>query len=80
MNYFCMIFPATFDSDMGENDSDSGSDEDYGDAEGELESLCVPALQYLRRVCDILGSMWQMPASPVFKGAHRLEPRFKNLH
>ncbi|GFS27280.1 brefeldin A-inhibited guanine nucleotide-exchange protein 3-like [Elysia marginata] len=65
--------PATFDSNIGDNDSDSGSDEDYGDAEGELESLCVPALQYLRRVCGILGSMWQMPASPVFKGAHRIQ-------
>ncbi|GFN83267.1 Brefeldin a-inhibited guanine nucleotide-exchange protein 3-like [Plakobranchus ocellatus] len=65
--------PATFDSDLGDNQSDSGSDEDYGDAEGELESLCVPALQYLKSVCGILASMWQMPASPVFKGAHRIQ-------
>ncbi|CAL1539457.1 unnamed protein product [Lymnaea stagnalis] len=65
--------PATFDSDFSDDRSESGSDDDYGDAEGELENLCVPALKYLTRVCQILASMWQMPACPVFKGAHRIQ-------
>ncbi|CAG5120591.1 unnamed protein product, partial [Candidula unifasciata] len=65
--------PATFDSDFSGDRSDSGSDDGYGDAEGELENLCVPALKYLTRVCDILASMWHMPACPVFKGAHRIQ-------
>ncbi|BFZ24689.1 hypothetical protein BsWGS_27727 [Bradybaena similaris] len=65
--------PATFNSDFSGDRSDSGSDDGYGDAEGELENLCVPALKYLTRVCDILATMWQMPACPVFKGAHRIQ-------
>ncbi|XP_035825340.1 brefeldin A-inhibited guanine nucleotide-exchange protein 3 [Aplysia californica] len=65
--------PATFDSDVSEDRSESGSDDEYTDGEGELEGLCVPALRYLTQVCDILASMWQMPACPVFKGAHRIQ-------
>ncbi|XP_059166369.1 brefeldin A-inhibited guanine nucleotide-exchange protein 3-like isoform X2 [Physella acuta] len=65
--------PATFDSDFSDDRSESGSDDEYGSAEGELENLCVPALKYLTQVCQILTSMWQMPACPIFKGAHRIQ-------
>ncbi|KAK6986607.1 brefeldin A-inhibited guanine nucleotide-exchange protein 3-like isoform X1 [Biomphalaria glabrata] len=65
--------PATYDGDSSDDRSESGSEEEYGSAEGELENLCVPALKYLTRVCQILAFMWKMPACPVFKGAHRIQ-------
>lgn len=39
------------------------------DSEG---NLCLPALQYLQRCCEILANMWEMPSCPKFKGAERI--------
>ncbi|KAH9500620.1 hypothetical protein Btru_077109 [Bulinus truncatus] len=65
--------PAKFDGDSSDDRSESGSEDEYGAVEAELENLCVPALKYLTKVCQILAFMWKMPACPVFKGAHRIQ-------
>lgn len=61
------VFPGEFE-EVAEDDSDSGSDLP---GEGSSENLCLPALKYLKQCCSILSDMWQMPACPVFNGAHR---------
>ncbi|XP_049951444.1 brefeldin A-inhibited guanine nucleotide-exchange protein 3 [Schistocerca serialis cubense] len=35
--------------------------------------LCLAALRYLERCADILASMYNMPACPVFHSAHRIQ-------
>ncbi len=56
-----------------DGDSDSGSEMGGGGAdELAARDLCLPALQYLKRCCQILSRMWDMPACPVFSGAQRL--------
>ncbi|XP_071113726.1 brefeldin A-inhibited guanine nucleotide-exchange protein 3-like [Haliotis cracherodii] len=62
--------PGMFE-EMSDDESDSGSDMGLGGPTG--ENLCIPALQYLRRCCQILASMWKMPACPNFKGAQRIQ-------
>ena len=54
--------------DVGDDDSDSGSDLQ---SMCTSEDLCLPALKYLQQCCTILASMWSMPACPIFNGAHR---------
>jgi hypothetical protein len=44
----------------------------------EGESLCIPALGYLKKCNNILQTMWKMPACPVFNGANRLTVSFDN--
>ena len=56
-----------FDHPAEEDDSDSGSEV----SEPARDNLCLPALKYLQQCCDILASMCNMPACPVFSGAHR---------
>ncbi|KAK3098836.1 hypothetical protein FSP39_023524 [Pinctada imbricata] len=56
--------------DSSDDDSDSGSDFAMTDTAG--ESLCIPALGYLKQCSSILQTMWKMPACPVFNGAHRI--------
>ncbi|XP_021364639.1 brefeldin A-inhibited guanine nucleotide-exchange protein 3-like isoform X1 [Mizuhopecten yessoensis] len=53
-----------------DDDSDSGSD--CGMVSTDNENLCIPALRYLKRCCEILQTMWKMPACPVFNGAFRI--------
>ncbi|XP_064629621.1 brefeldin A-inhibited guanine nucleotide-exchange protein 3-like isoform X3 [Lineus longissimus] len=60
--------PGEFESDF--DDSDSGSD--CLPAES-TENLCIPALKYLKQCCEILSTMWNMPACPIFNGAHRIK-------
>ena len=42
-----------------------------GNAGQAAQDLCLPALEYLKRCCQILSKMWTMPACPVFNGAQR---------
>ena len=42
-----------------------------GSAGQAAQDLCLPALEYLKRCCQILSKMWTMPACPVFNGAQR---------
>ncbi|XP_033740095.1 brefeldin A-inhibited guanine nucleotide-exchange protein 3-like isoform X2 [Pecten maximus] len=61
--------PGEFE-DGSDDDSDSGSD--CGMLSTDNENLCIPALRYLKRCCEILQTMWKMPACPVFNGAFRI--------
>ncbi|XP_060081313.1 brefeldin A-inhibited guanine nucleotide-exchange protein 3-like [Ylistrum balloti] len=61
--------PGEFENDS-DDDSDSGSD--CGMLSTDNENLCIPALRYLKRCCEILQTMWKMPACPVFNGAFRI--------
>ena len=54
-----------------DDDSDSGSEMGGGNAGQAAQDLCLPALEYLKRCCQILSKMWTMPACPVFNGAQR---------
>ncbi|XP_076307697.1 LOW QUALITY PROTEIN: brefeldin A-inhibited guanine nucleotide-exchange protein 3 [Tachypleus tridentatus] len=36
-------------------------------------NLCLAALKYLERCAEILASMYQMPACPIFSSAHRIK-------
>ena len=54
--------------DDSDDDSDSGRDFTMV-TQG--ETLCIPALGYLKKCNGILQTMWKMPACPVFNGAHR---------
>ncbi|XP_055954686.1 brefeldin A-inhibited guanine nucleotide-exchange protein 3 [Patella vulgata] len=54
-----------------DDESDSGSE--VCNTAINNENLCIPALKYLKRCCDILTSMWKMPACPPFKGSQRIQ-------
>ena len=54
--------------DIADDDSDSGSDMP---GLGSSDNLILPALDYLHKCAGIIQSMWNMPACPVFNGAHR---------
>ncbi|ESO87248.1 hypothetical protein LOTGIDRAFT_229359 [Lottia gigantea] len=56
-----------------DDDSESGSDLGAGNQVINDENLCIPALKYLKRCCDILTHMWKMPACPPFKGSQRIQ-------
>ncbi|XP_041353818.1 brefeldin A-inhibited guanine nucleotide-exchange protein 3-like isoform X2 [Gigantopelta aegis] len=65
------IVPDGIFEELSDEESDSGSD--LCSPSGDGENLCIPALKYLQRCCNILASMWKMPACPIFKGAHRIQ-------
>ncbi|XP_076076319.1 brefeldin A-inhibited guanine nucleotide-exchange protein 3-like isoform X2 [Mytilus galloprovincialis] len=67
--------PGDYDNDDSDDDSDSGSDFTMI-TQG--ESLCIPALGYLKKCNNILQTMWKMPACPVFNGAHRINSHTSN--
>ena len=50
-------------------DSSDSENESAGFVDG--QDLCLPALRYLRRCCEMIASMNRMPACPVFTGAQR---------
>ena len=64
--YFLSCCPLGEFEDVADDDSDSGSE-----FPSSTENLILPALQYLKRCCGILSSMWTMPACPVFHSARR---------
>jgi hypothetical protein len=67
-----MIFSGEFDGVDSDDDDDSDSGSDFTMITQEGESLCIPALGYLKKCNNILQTMWKMPACPVFNGANRL--------
>ncbi|XP_074653085.1 brefeldin A-inhibited guanine nucleotide-exchange protein 3-like [Tubulanus polymorphus] len=60
--------PGEFDEEKDEDDSDSS---DFILPESS-ENLCLPALKYLQQCSTILARMWNMPACPIFHGAHSI--------
>ena len=66
----CIFVSGEFEEEAGD-ESDSGSEMGGGATGSATQDLCLPALEYLKRCCQILSKMWTMPACPVFNGAQR---------
>ena len=70
LSLYLLLITGEFEEEA-DDESDSGSEMGVTNTSQATKDLCLPALDYLKRCCQILSKMWTMPACPVFNGAQR---------